>query len=136
MISLAIALLASSPQPAADRPAPAAAAPLASSATEAARIWLQLVDAGKWEESWAGTAQSFRSNNTVAAWTSASEGGRVPLGRVLSRTPKSEESIPAPPAGLQLVRFQTSFANKPGATEKLSLRREGGSWRVAGYFIE
>ena len=136
MISLAIALLALSPQPAPDRPTLAAAAPLASSATEAARTWLQLVDAGKWEESWAATARSFRSMNTVAAWQSASEGARVPLGRVLSRTLKSEESIPAPPAGLQLVRFQTSFANKPAATETLSLTREGGSWRVAGYFIE
>jgi DNA-binding CsgD family transcriptional regulator len=143
MISLVVALLAfsASPQPASGPAAPsdtATAAPPAvqSAATQAARQWLELVDAGKWEESWAATAQSFRTMNTVAMWQSASETARVPLGRVLSRRIASEESIPAPPHGYQLVRFRTSFANKAGATETLSLAREGESWRVAGYFIE
>ena len=143
MISLAIALLAlsSSPQPAPDRaassPAATAASPATqSAATQAARQWLELVDAGKWQESWATTAKSFQTMNTVETWQSVSETARVPLGRVLSRSIVSEESIPAPPSGLQLVRFRTDFANKPGATETLSLDREGGSWRVVGYFIE
>lgn len=143
MISLAAALLAlsASPQPeggpaASSAAASAAPLPVQSPATPAARQWLELVDAGKWEESWAGTTQSFRTQNTVEVWRSASEGGRVPLGRVLSRSLKSDESIPAPPNGYQLVRFQTNFANKAGATETLSLTREGGSWRVVGYFIE
>lgn len=142
MISLAVALLAlsSSPQPEPDRAAPLAAATAApaarSAATQAARQWLELVDAGNWGESWAATAQSFRSLNSVESWQTASESARVPLGRVLSRSIASEESIPAPPRGLQLVRFRTDFANKAGATETLSLDREGGSWRVVGYFIE
>jgi DNA-binding CsgD family transcriptional regulator len=143
MLSLAVALLAfsASPRPAADPAAQAGAVPAAapaapSAATEAARQWLELVDAGKWQESWAATAQSFRTHNTVAMWQSASESARVPLGRVLSRRAASEESIPAPPNGYQLVHFQTRFANKPGAIETLSLAREGGSWRVAGYFVE
>lgn len=143
MISLVVALLAfsASPQPASDPAATPdaqnAASPAGqSAATQAARQWLELVDAGRWEESWAATALSFRTSNTVAAWQSASETARVPLGRVLSRRAMSEESIPAPPNGYQLVRFQTSFANKAAATETLSLAREGQSWRVAGYYIE
>ena len=143
MISLAVALLAlsTSPQSAPDRAAPsaaAAAAPLAaqSAATQAARQWLELVDAGKWQESWAATAQSFQTMNTVEAWQSASESARVPLGRALSRSLAGEESIPAPPRGLQLVRFRTDFATKADATETLSLVREDGSWRVVGYYIE
>lgn len=142
MMSLALALLAlsGSPQPTPDSTTSeaGAAAPLAaqSASTQAARQWLELVDAGKWEESWAATAQSFRSLNTVETWRSVSETGRVPLGRVLSRTAASDESIPAPPSGLQLVRFRTDFATRAGATETLSLVREGGSWRVVGYYIE
>jgi DNA-binding CsgD family transcriptional regulator len=145
MISLAaIAALALSGAPdtaqdqaAAPAPAAAQAAPAArSSASQAALQWLALVDAGNWPESWAATASSFRRNNTVEAWQSASLTARVPLGRVLSRSLTSEESIPAPPAGLQLVRFRTSFANRPEAVETLSLSREGEGWRVAGYFIE
>ena len=143
MISLVVALLAfsASPQPVSGPAAPSGAATAAppaaqSEAMQAAIRWLELVDAGRWEESWTATAQSFRTLNTVAVWQSASETARVPLGRVLSRRFTSEESIPAPPSGYQLVRFQTSFANKAGATETLSLAREGRSWKVAGYFIE
>jgi hypothetical protein len=138
MIFLAAALLALSPST--DQVAPSNAAATApapqSAAAQAARQWLALVDAGKWEESWAGTTQSFRSLNSVAAWQSASESGRVPLGRVLSRSFTSEESVPAAPSGHQVVRFRTDFANKAAATETLSLAKEDGSWRVVGYYIE
>src|SRR3954454_11773545 len=114
------------------RPAPVAE----SAVTQAARQWLALVDAGKWPESWAATAQSFQALNTLEMWRSASEGGRVPLGRVLSRRLAGQEGIPAPPNGYQLVRFRTDFANKRGATETLSLAREGEGWRVVGYYID
>lgn len=143
MISLALAVLAlsASLETAQDRAEPPGAAarpaPVAETAvTQAARQWLSLVDAEKWNESWAATGQSFQSLNTVDMWQSASASARVPLGRVLSRTLISEQSMPAPPNGYQLVRFQTNFANKAGAAEMLSLAREGGSWRVVGYFIE
>jgi DNA-binding CsgD family transcriptional regulator len=143
MISLAVAALALSgaPEAAQDRaqasnraarPAAVAESPV----TQAALQWLALVDAGKWQESFAGTTQSFQTSNTPAMWQSASEGGRVPLGRVLSRSISSQESIPAPPNGYQLVRFRTDFANKASATETLSLTREGESWRIVGYYIE
>ncbi|MEA3061304.1 MAG: hypothetical protein QOJ94_1085 [Sphingomonadales bacterium] len=143
MIGLALAALAWSASPhspparaehprTASRPTPVAE----TAVTRAARQWLALVDAGKWPESWAATAPSFQSLNTLEMWRSASEGGRVPLGRVLSRRLASQEGIPAPPNGYQLVRFRTDFAHKRGATETLSLAREGESWKVAGYYIE
>jgi hypothetical protein len=50
-------------------------------------------------------------------WQSASVGGRVPLGRVVTRRLAGEESVPGPPNGYQVVRFKTDFAAKPGATE-------------------
>jgi DNA-binding CsgD family transcriptional regulator len=143
MISLALAALAlsSAPQAAQHRVHPAAAQtrprPVAESpVTEAARRWLALVDAEKWPESFAETAKSFQALNTLDMWQSASVGGRVPLGRVLSRRLAGQEGIPAPPNGYQLVRFRTDFANKRGATETLSLAREGDGWRVAGYVID
>jgi DNA-binding CsgD family transcriptional regulator len=142
MISVAFALFAvSAPLETGDSPAGSSQASAPSSAAEsaptrAARQWLALVDAGKWQESWAGTARSFQSLNTAATWESVSQTARVPLGRVLSRTMTGAEHIPAPPSGLQLVRFKTDFTNKAGATETLSLAREGAGWRVAGYFIE
>jgi DNA-binding CsgD family transcriptional regulator len=143
MIAFALAALAWSasphaPQSHAKPPKTASLpAPVAETAvTRTARQWLALVDGGKWPESWAATAQSFQSLNTLEMWRSASVGGRVPLGRVLSRRLAGQEAIPAPPNGYQLVRFHTDFAGKRGATETLTLAREGGSWKVAGYYIE
>jgi DNA-binding CsgD family transcriptional regulator len=115
---------------------PAAAAAPATPVTRAASAFLALLDAGKWQESWAATGQSFQSLNTVAAWQAASEQARVPLGRMLSRQLLSAEDVPAPPKGYQMVRFRTDFENKRGATETVSLDREGGSWKVVGVYIE
>lgn len=121
-------------QPAGDqsRPAPVAETPV----TQAARQFLALVDAGNWQDSYASWGAQFHAVNTFEAWRSASVGGRVPLGRVLSRRLLWEESVPAPPNGYQAVRFQTDFATKPNATETLTLVQEGGVWKIAGYIIE
>ena len=132
-------VFAASPQAApngssADRPS-AEAVPN-SAAVDTARSWLALVDAGKWQESFAATTRSFQTSNTVQMWQSASEQARVPLGAMLSRTAISDHNVPAAPAGVRAVRFRTDFANKAGAIETVSLVREGGEWRIAGIYID
>jgi hypothetical protein len=106
-----------------------------SEAAKVARDWLALVDDAKWQESWAGTGQSFRSVNTVAAWQSASEKAHAPLGRMITRTLLNDVDTPAP-IDTRTIQFRTDFTNKRGVTETLSLIREGGSWKVAGIYIE
>jgi DNA-binding CsgD family transcriptional regulator len=130
-VTLALLVPAQAPQAGTDAPAVAETV-----VTKAARDWLALVDAGKWNESWTATAQSFRSLNTVGAWQSASEKARVPLGQVLSRTLVSEQDIPAPPHGYRTVRFRTDFTNKRGAIETVSLDRENGGWKIVGIYVE
>lgn len=137
MIPFVVAMLAL----AAPSDTPPAAAPVSedtrpAAASQAAREWLQLVDAGDWQASYDATAGSFRSVNTLELWSSISEDVRAPLGPVTTRELLSEESIPGGPRGYHLVRFRTSFANRPDATETLSLDREDGAWKVAGIFIE
>lgn len=107
-----------------------------SAVAASAQAWLTLVDQGRWEESWAATASSFKSLNTSKLWASTSEQVRVTLGAVRSRVLLSEDSVPAPPNGVEVLKFRTSFANKPSAVETLSLAREDGSWRVVGYYIK
>jgi len=140
MISLAAAALALSAVPqGAQHRADSEAKPAAiaeSPASEAARRWLALVDARQWPESFTATTKSFQTLNTLEMWQSASVGGRVPLGRVLSRRLVADESVPAPPNGYRVVRFRTDFAAKLGAIETLSLAREGDGWKVAGYVID
>jgi DNA-binding CsgD family transcriptional regulator len=98
--------------------------------------WLALVDSSQWDASYAATGDAFRKLNTAAGWTTVSEKGRVPLGKVISRTPASEETVHAPPSGYQMVKFETRFANRPSALETVTLSREGGEWKVVGYWID
>ncbi|WP_439569511.1 DUF4019 domain-containing protein [Sphingopyxis sp.] len=107
-----------------------------SAAVAAARDWLALVEKGDWNGSWAATGASFKALNTVETWTRVAQQVQLPLGAVKSRVLVTEESVPAPPYGYQLVKFRTDYANKAGAIETLSLVREGGQWRVVGVTIE
>ncbi len=119
--------------------APAAAPPTApaeSAAVGAARDWLALVDRGDWNGSWEATGQSFKALNTAETWSRVAREVQGPLGAVKSRVLLSEQEVPAPPYGYQMVRFRTDYANKAGVIETLSLIREGGAWRVVGVTVE
>lgn len=129
--------LASAPTVSASPPARAAGQlPVAESeVVTTARQWLALVDAYRWRESWEATGKQFRNQNTQEVWANLSQEVRPPFGTVESRTLMSQEDIPAPPNGYEIVKFRTSFANKPDTTETLSLEREGSQWKVVGYWI-
>ena len=141
-MSLGLALFAAlSLSGSADAPAAPAAATAASPAAEsdaarAARRWLERVDAGDWTGSWDATGQAFKSLNSTAKWAEVSRAVRTPLGALVSRRLVSEENVPAPPYGYQLVKFRTDYANKAGALETVSLVRENGDWRVVGVTVE
>ncbi|TCM18838.1 DNA-binding CsgD family transcriptional regulator [Novosphingobium sp. PhB165] len=103
---------------------------------DAARQWLTLVDQGRWEDSYKGTGSAFQKLNTLQVWAETSERVRIPLGAAISRTLLSQEDLPAPPYGYEVVKFRTSYAKKADAVETVSLARENGVWRVAGVTIE
>ena len=79
---------------------------------------------------------SFRKLNTAKVWAAASEQMRARFGAAISRTFVSEEEVPAPPHGYEMVKFRTSFANKAEALETVTLDREDGRWRVTGVTVE
>ena len=115
------------------------ASPVAASesvAASAARAWLELGDQGRWEDGWRATGAAFRQANTAERWAEVSSQVRVPLGAVRSRTLLSQENVPAPPAGVEVIKFRTDFANKPGAIETLTLAREDGAWKVVGIYLD
>ena len=102
----------------------------------AARSWLELGDESRWEDGWRATAASFRQSNTAERWAEVADKVRGPLGAVRSRTLLSQDSVPAPPAGVEVVKFRTDFANKAGAVETVSLVREDGAWKVVGIYLD
>ena len=139
MLALGLFALVALPEVATTSPLPVpttASAAVNPEVVDTARKWLGLVDQGLWDESYRGTSPAFRKLNTAKIWAATSEQVRVPLGAVISRTFLSEENLPAPPAGYEVVKFRTSFANKADALETVSLDRGGGSWRIVGVTIE
>jgi len=138
LMSLTLALLAfTSMTGTAGAPAAApSTAPAESAAVGAARDWLALVEKGDWNGSWEATGQAFKTLNSVETWTRVAQQVQGPLGAVRSRVLLSEQEVPAPPYGYQMVKFRTDYANKAGAIETLSLVREGGAWRVVGVTVE
>ncbi|KTW16009.1 helix-turn-helix domain-containing protein [Sphingomonas sanguinis] len=102
---------------------------------EVAQRFLQLIDQGRWADSYHLTTISFRQLNTEQVWAAASEKVRTPLGKTVSRTLLSQDDIPAPPAGYRMVRFTTRFGTSAAIVETVTLERENGEWRVAGIYV-
>lgn len=115
---------------------PAVAPAFDQKVVDAARRWLTLVDAGRWDDSYRETASSFRRLNTARVWADVSEQTRAPLGAATSRIFISQENLPAPPAGYEVVKFRTHFAHKGDAVETVTLDMEDGVWRVVGVMID
>jgi len=110
-------------------------------AVVAARQWLELVDAGKYPESWDGAAELFRDSIPKGQWTQQLGGARTPLGKVLKRQLRSRSyrtALPGAPDGEYVVlEYATSFTAKKGAVETVTpMLDRDGTWRVSGYFIK
>lgn len=110
-------------------------------AKESALKWLQLVDNGKYEESWESAAELFKLAVTRQKWSQSLTTARTPLGKVLSREINSMQyttTLPGAPDGEYVVlQFNTSFKHKKSAIETVTVMKEkDGKWKVAGYFIK
>jgi hypothetical protein len=142
LMALALGLLALTALPYLASAPSQSPAPTATSATtnaevvDAARQWLVLGDQGRWEDGYRATGSSFRTANTAQVWASVSEQVRVPLGALISRDFLSQQYLPAPPNGFEMVKFRTRFANKAQAIETVTLEREDGGWHVVGVIID
>lgn len=137
MIALFITALAIASTGPTASPTPAAVTEVTESdASRAARDWLTLVDARKWQESWAATGATFRTVNSIANWQAAAEQVHARFGPAVSRELLSDQDTPAPPNGFRAIRFRTNFADNRAVTEVLSLVREGNQWRVVGIYVE
>lgn len=109
--------------------------PVNAEVVEAARAFLSLIEQKRWEDSYAATGSSFRKLNTLQVWTQVSQEVHARYGATISRTLISHENLPAPPAGYEVVKFRTVYANKQQAVETVTLDREDGKWVVAGVTI-
>src|SRR2546421_11718579 len=101
--------------------------------------WLSIVDDQKYEESWNQASAMFRGKVKQEQWVAALKRSREPLGALVSRTTSRVELATtlreAPDGDYAIIHFNTAFANKSIVTERLTLVREDGRWKMAAYAI-
>ena len=107
---------------------------------QAANSWVGLVDAKRWDDSWAAAGTIFKSQMPQPRWATTIAPVREPLGPVSSRALKGvtkSKSLPGAPDGeYEIVQFETNFAKKAAAIETVVLSHEAAGWKVDGYFIK
>lgn len=110
-------------------------------ATEYAKAWLELIDAGKYDQSWQEAALYVRNLVPKDDWQRSMQGARLPLGKLISRQLKATHyttSAPGAPDGeYVIIQYNTSFENKKTAVETVTpMLEQDGKWRVSGYYIK
>jgi Protein of unknown function (DUF4019) len=110
-------------------------------ARAAASSWLVLVDTARYSASWEQSADLFKASIGQAAWGSAVQAARAPLGPLRSRELKSSmytRTLPGEPDGEYVViTYVSQFQNRANAIEIVTpLRGKDGVWRVSGYFVK
>ena len=110
-------------------------------AVAAAEQWLNLVDLGKYEESWDEAAGYFQGAVPRDKWLQSMNAHRKPLGNLLERKLKSAKfttTLPGAPDGKYVViQFETSLEKKKSAVETVTpMLDQEGVWRVTGYYIK
>lgn len=111
-----------------------------SAAISVAENFLQLVDSGRYSESWDATSRLFKSQISKQKWAEQLDTVRPLFGNIINRKiedQKYTKSLPGAPDGEYVViQFSTEFENKKKAIETVTPMLESdGEWRVSGYYI-
>jgi hypothetical protein len=107
---------------------------------EAAENWLALADAGKGAESWSAAGALFQGAVSQKDWADTLGKARTPLGALTKRTladARATRTLPgAPEADYVVLQYQSSFANRPAATEMVVVVREADNrWKTITYLV-
>jgi hypothetical protein len=110
-------------------------------AVASAEKWLNLVDQGKYAESWKEAATLFRNAINQGQWEQTLQAVHTPLGKLVTRKIKTKTyrtSLPGAPDGEYVViEFDSSFEKKKSAVETVTpMMDKDGKWRVSGYYIK
>jgi len=106
-----------------------------------ARSWLELVDAGKFKQSWENASPLFKAKTSESDWIKFIDQIRTPRGGIGARyiaTAASASSWSDYPDGEYVVlQFYTTFIKKGLAMETVTLvKSQEGAWQFLEYSIK
>lgn len=109
-------------------------------ATEESDRWLELLDHGKFADSWTAAAVVLQEAMSQKEWVDGMASRQPKLGRLIMRERKaasySRTLRGAPSGDYVTVTYLTKFEKAPLVEETLAVAKDAiGQWRVAGYDI-
>jgi hypothetical protein len=108
-------------------------------ATDAAKAWLALIDAGNYQQSWKTAAPYFQAGVTAEKWAASARKARDPMGAAISRAVAkvtlTKVLMGVPDGNYALILFKTKFAHKEEASETMAMTMDKGAWKPIGYHL-
>ncbi|MGD9007711.1 MAG: DUF4019 domain-containing protein [Desulfobacteraceae bacterium] len=109
-------------------------------AISVAGAWLNLVDQGRYNDSWQQAASIFQATVNKKQWATSLQAIRQSLGKVISRKLNKKHythTLPGAADGEYVVlEFYTVFEKKKNAVETVTpMLDSDGQWKVSGYYI-
>ncbi|MBA3755371.1 MAG: DUF4019 domain-containing protein [Nitrosomonas sp.] len=106
-----------------------------------ARSWLELVDSGKYKESWENSSALFKTKASEFEWIKSITAIRGPRGAISARyiaTAGATKILPGFPDGEYVVlQFYTTFAEKGLALETVAqAKTQDETWQIVEYTIK
>jgi hypothetical protein len=101
------------------------------------KVWIGLIDAGQYEESYAFGCDAMHDKVPQNRWASVLKALRGPWGPVTNRKQISHVYKGTGYEGVSgefmVITYDSAFKKVDAATEIVVLKWEGGKWRGAGY---
>jgi hypothetical protein len=106
----------------------------------AATKWVELVDAGKYDDAWASSADEIKTVGPKEGFAKMMERTRSPLGKEVSRAVKdkayAKDPQNAPPGEYVQIHFNTAFENAKSTSELVIVKKQAdGTWQVGQYSV-
>lgn len=102
--------------------------------------WLELIDRGRYFQSWQYASDNFKQNIDAAVWDKVLTGALQPLGALEKREligMSHKSKLQGMPEGSYFVmQFVCDFTNKKKLTETLYLEIQPTGLKTVGYFIK
>lgn len=108
-------------------------------AKQAAQEWLALLDADKYEPTWAEASSLFKSKLTAEQWEARVKQAHSTLDSLQSRSLVSARyttSFPNVPEGEYVAAQYRSLYGDKETVETVILKKDQDEWRMAGYFVK
>lgn len=115
--------------------------PSPEAAAAAAKAFLAIIDSEKYQDSWLEAASELQSSVPAEKWEATLKSVRQPLGKLVSRKVRSNETAPVPTGGkcteYRTLIYDSSFESKKAGAETIVLGLDRfGTWKMTSYLVK